>query len=168
MATAQKNKRNLVLTIEIPEDPATETVLTPANLRLAEITPSLYISSYKAVRDFSVLRHRGITHILNVSACKNLYEDAFTYCSLAMPDDNSAEIHQYIDMAVTFIADSISQGGKVLVHCFRGKSRAPTIACAYLMLQEKFSAGKAMKQIKLKQPHIRVNFGFMAQLNLLE
>ena len=157
------------LSLEIPEMEYTKPEPTPTNLTPSEITPSLYISSYKSAKNAQLLRNLGITHILNLSpGCQNLFTDEFTYCSLGIQDSPTQDISLLIVEALDFIEANIKLGGKILVHCLRGKSRAPTIACAYLMRQNKVPSECALKIVKKKQPHSNPNFGFISQLSEFE
>ena len=52
--------------------------------------------------------------------------------------------------------------GKVLVHCFSGRSWSATIVTAYLMLKRGYTAHEAVKILKLKR--IQPNSGFLQQM----
>jgi protein-tyrosine phosphatase len=65
---------------------------------------------------------------------------------------------------ITFINDSISSGGKVLVHCFAGVSRSATMVIAYMMQEHSMSYHSAMKFVKSKRAFINPNDGFRTQL----
>ena len=161
---------NKLLKIEIPDNQPDCSVPVPQNLPMVELTRSLWISSHRAAKDLSLLRAFGITHILNLASirhCPNLYLDEFTYCSVPLPDSPSVDLALYLPEAIEFISSAVQEGGKVLVHCLRGKSRAPTVACAYLVAMEMFSTDRALKVLKQKQPLADPNFGFISQLAVL-
>jgi dual specificity phosphatase 12 len=79
-----------------------------------------------------------------------------------MPDNNKIDILFFIYVALEFMDAAISGGGSVLVHCMRGCSRAPSIACAYLMWKE----GLTLQDFLTKNRHLDLspNFNFMCQL----
>ena len=71
-----------------------------------------------------------------------------------------------------FIGEAIARNGRVLIHCQQGKSRSPTVACAYLIWHHRLTVGVALEMIRKVQPGIDPNLGFVSQLqefsNLME
>ena len=159
-----------LLSIEVPDWVPERRVCVPKSLPIVGLTSSVFISSYHAAKDLEILRAVGITHILNLAParqCPNLYVDDFTYCAIPLPDNPCTDLAGYLPEAVEFIDSAVKEGGKVLVHCLRGKSRAPTIACAYLISILTFPTDKALKLLKKKQPFADPNFGFISQLKTI-
>lgn len=168
--TIPKRRRGPPPSLRLP----TITEALPHLLRrslLIPILPSLFISGYNTAKDFEALNTAGITHILNLvgeTKCPNLFLDKFTYSSLMLPDSPGVDILFFLYFAFEFISNAIENGGKVLVHCMRGTSRAPTIACAFIMHKENISLDEAFRRIKSLHPEADPNLGFICQLRSLD
>ena len=66
---------------------------------------------------------------------------------------------------VSFIEHSLENSRNVLVHCFMGVSRSPTMVAAFLMHTLKVDPSTAIKMIRERRPIINPNIGFLKQLN---
>jgi len=129
-----------------------------------QIIPNLYIGSFVVANDIETLRDNGITDIVNVSGLNNIYPKKFTYLKIDIEDDESVQICTYFSKCNRFIHDALLKGHKVLVHCFAGLSRGPTIIIAYLIRKRKYSYSDAFQLMKSTRPRIDINAGFQTQL----
>ena len=66
--------------------------------------------------------------------------------------------------AFGFIEEALTSGGKVLVHCFAGKSRSATICIAYLLKTSGMEYHAAFELVREARPIINPNPGFCIQL----
>ena len=172
MSVLQRRKRKVPTPLELPTTPiAAEGPSSPARLPIKEVTGGVFISGYSSAANKTALKKHRITHILNLvgdDKCPNLYPSSITYYTLRMRDSAHVQIIHFVQTAVEFIAEALRQGGRVLIHCAMGRSRAPTIASAYLMWAEKLSFETAFAQVQQVQPQVQPNLGFFAQLQRLE
>ena len=155
----------LVPTVSV-EAPAEE--LQP--LPMVEVLDSLFLSAYSAACDLGLLTSAGITHILNLtrtSRCPNKFEGQFQYCSLQMQDVPSTDILDMLAQAIAFIEQALQNQGRVLVHCYMGKSRAPTVVCGYLAWRFGLTASAAWEMVRKAQPDVDPNIGYFAQVQAL-
>src|SRR5690349_6388717 len=67
----------------------------------------------------------------------------------------------------SFIEEGINTNG-VLVHCYGGFSRSPTILIAYLMKKHNIGFGPAFERLKSIKPDLNPNEGFIEKLKLFE
>uniref|UniRef100_M4BBR3 protein-tyrosine-phosphatase n=1 Tax=Hyaloperonospora arabidopsidis (strain Emoy2) TaxID=559515 RepID=M4BBR3_HYAAE len=63
---------------------------------------------------------------------------------------------------------ALSFGGKVLVHCFMGRSRSATIILAYLITRHGFTLSDALRELRRARPQAQPNTGFHRELIALE
>ena len=139
----------------------------------SEIMNNIYISGYKFSCDYDFLIKNNFTSIINCAgSSKNFqqqkYND-FKYLTLDIKDDPGYEIINEIMLSIKFIEDcNNSKSGKLLIHCFEGISRGPTILASYLMWKNNLSRDQAIQFIKEKRPNIEINLGFLVQLDKWE
>ncbi|ETV82480.1 hypothetical protein H257_05104 [Aphanomyces astaci] len=134
----------------------------------AEVLRGLYIGSVGAGANWAALSELGITHILVVSeTVQPAFESSrrFEYFRVSIGDVCSARIVNFFDDSNAFIARGLV-GGKVLVHCFAGKSRSATLVIAYLIATHHMSYESALALVRQVRPQAQPNEGFAVQLNM--
>ena len=67
-----------------------------------------------------------------------------------------------------FINKCREKKGKVLVHCFAGKSRASTITLSYIMKEMQIDLKTSFEHLKAQRPIAQPNLGFLMQLKQFE
>ncbi|MCD7454310.1 Very-long-chain (3R)-3-hydroxyacyl-CoA dehydratase [Datura stramonium] len=129
------------------------------------ISGSLFIGGALAARSVYTLQHLGITHILCLCANEtgqsdSQFPDLFEYKNFSICDDEDSNISALFEEAHAFIDHVEEKGGKVLVHCFEGRSRSATVVLAYLMLRKKFTLLKAWNTLRRVHRRAQPNDGF--------
>lgn len=167
---SSKRRMRAPPSLKLPTVNAVEETRTSSSAHLMRVFSNLFISGYEVARDLSLLQSNGITHILNLAGelkCPNMHPNSFQYQTLTMPDNSRIDILFFIYVAIEFIMNSIQDGGKVLIHCVKGLSRAPTVTCGYLIIQEKLNEAQALALIRGLHPEADPNLGFLCQLQAL-
>ncbi|EXB76500.1 Dual specificity protein phosphatase 1 [Morus notabilis] len=141
--------------------------------RPSSITSSLFIGGTLAARSIFTLQHLGITHILclccnEIGQSDSQYPDLFEYRNFSISDCEDANIGSIFDEASDFIDHVEKIGGKVLVHCFEGRSRSATVVIAYLMLRKTFTLLEAWNTLKRVHRRAQPNDGFAKILSNLD
>ncbi|KAH0786987.1 Dual specificity phosphatase, catalytic domain containing protein [Histomonas meleagridis] len=134
-----------------------------------KITDNLYIGNENVANNLKLLKSIEITDIVSLN--ENEFSsrfDCFTYFRIKLGDFVFEEFNKDFWNGITFIKEAIQRGGKVLVHCRKGRSRSAALCIAYLMREQKMSFESAFKCIKEKRPSISVNQGFIQQLQAKE
>jgi dual specificity MAP kinase phosphatase len=131
---------------------------------IAEIIPNLFLgdSSVSANRD--ELQRRGIKRVINVSVDLPTPFEDIQYMRIPIHDNNNVSIKQYFQETFKFIDAGLKAGEGVLVHCFAGISRSPTIVFAYLMKRYEISYDRALLAVRSKRCIVDPNFSFCIQL----
>jgi len=83
-------------------------------------------------------------------------------------DTDASPLDQHFDAMNEYMSKAMEDGGVVLVHCFRGKSRSATAVIQYLMQVEAMSLKDALGAVKAARPVVQLNVGFRKQLMDLE
>ncbi|KAF7135075.1 hypothetical protein RHSIM_Rhsim08G0195900 [Rhododendron simsii] len=137
----------------------------------SSISGSLFIGGSLAARSVYTLQHLGITHILclcsnEIGQSDSQYPDLFEYRNFSINlygqicDDEDTNISNIFEEAHDFIDHVEQSGGKVLVHCFEGRSRSATVVLAYLMLRKKLTLSEAWNKLKRVHRRAQPNDGF--------
>lgn len=134
-----------------------------------EIVPGVFIGSELAAADIVSMRDLGVTHIvnMNVGSTPSMFPDEFKYCSVVLNDSVFETFDDAFFEAVKFVGHALEEGGAVLIHCRKGKSRSAALCTAFLMRYKKMRFADALGLVETKRPIVHVNQGFLAQLRSL-
>jgi len=146
---------------------------------MQEIVPGVYLGPYASAgkKKCDDLKSAGITHVLCVrqEVEKNFIRPnhegcccQFEYLVLALADSYLDTIIPKAREAKEFIDRCLRQGGKVLVHCNDGMSRAPSLVIAYLMETYCMDFKSALNHVQQKRFCVQPNDGFEQQLKEFE
>ncbi|KAL1084656.1 hypothetical protein V6Z11_D09G278600 [Gossypium hirsutum] len=129
------------------------------------ITSCLFIGGALAARSAYTLQHFGITHILclcsnEIGQADSQYHDLFKYKNFSIYDNEDSNISSIFEEVCDFIDHVEHTGGRVLVHCFEGKSRSATVVIAYLMLRKNLTLLEAWNSLKRAHRRAQPNDGF--------
>uniref|UniRef100_A0ACD5VN98 Uncharacterized protein n=1 Tax=Avena sativa TaxID=4498 RepID=A0ACD5VN98_AVESA len=133
--------------------------------RPSQITDCMYIGGALAARSTYTLQHLGITHVLCLCANEIGQSESqkpclFDYRNFSINDDENADISDVFQDASDFIDFVEHLHGKVLVHCFEGKSRSATVVLAYSMLRKNCTLAEAWNMLKKVHRRAHPNDGF--------
>lgn len=138
--------------------------------RPSSVTHYLFVGGALTARSLNTLQYLGITHILclcpnELGQSEAQYPELFEYRNFSIYDTDNANISSLFEDASDFIEKvENSKSGKILVHCFEGKSRSATVVLAYLMLRKHQTLLEAWNQLKRVHRRAQPNDGFMRTL----
>ncbi|XP_057520123.1 dual specificity protein phosphatase PHS1 [Amaranthus tricolor] len=137
------------------------------------VTNSLFISGALAARSIYTLQHLGITHVLclcsnELGQSDSQFPELFEYRNFSISDEEDSNISSIFTEACDFIDNVERASGKVLVHCFEGRSRSATTVLAYLMLRKKYTLLEAWNTLKKVHRRAQPNDGFAKILQDLD
>lgn len=144
----------------------------------SQITPNIFLGSYRDALCAEFLLKRGITRVLNITEECSIPEDLMRNkdkiktMQIPIKDRGDVMITKYFHECIKFIHDTVVSGEKILVHCFMGISRSATIVIAYLMrygfessfVENPVSYSDAINFVRGKKGDICPNFGFAVAL----
>ena len=132
----------------------------------SEILPFLFVSGEAVARDLSLLKAKGITHIINCAGieCRNHFESDFHYITIKLADNKTSRIDRYVYVLINEIESVRKNGGRVLIHCWQGVSRSTSIVVAYLMWKDNIDFENAKCLVRKVRNVTRPNMGFQCQL----
>jgi len=125
--------------------------------RYSIIDEHIWIGGQPRGAGFLKLVRSGITGVVNMRSEYHytLHEDLLNIHYLLLPtDDNEAPTIEHLHQGVEFIAEQVSSGGKVYIHCWEGLGRSATMAAAYFVSQGN-SIEEAWAYIKKRRSFVR-------------
>ena len=137
-----------------------------------EVTPGVYVGSVGAAKNVDGLRALGVTHVLCV--CNGMPaggfapRGTFVHRSIEIRDSVDADIAEHFETTREFIRDALARGGRVLVHCFQGRSRSVAVCAMFMMCERGMTLKEAMTAIRAVRPRAMPNSGFMRALEALD
>lgn len=139
---------------------------TPARI---PTTDFLYIGSIGSAYNSEKLLQCGITHILCLSEAIRLnFPEKFNYLRVPMVDQSDYNILNDLPVIFEFTERVKLEKGKLLVHCYQGKSRSSAICCAYLIKYYHLTLESALNIIREVRPIAAPNSGFIRSLQEFE
>jgi dual specificity phosphatase 12 len=144
---------------------------TNANLILesSNKTGALYLGNRFAANDEYFLTNNRITSILSVaSAFELLHEKVDSYKQVMADDEDDYDLTQHFKECFEFIDEQRHSNKNVLVHCMAGVSRSAAIVVGYLKYTSpEKDFDHIHSQVKKSRPCIKINRGFIQQLESL-
>ncbi len=134
------------------------------------IFENIYLSGCNIASDLEFLSKNSFTHVINCAKSSRNFTaknfENFIYLNLNIEDDPGYPILDAIRTFIDFIenTNALLPSRKILVHCFEGISRAPSLLAAYLIWKLQISKEAAIKIMKEKRSCVEINFGFLCQL----
>jgi len=129
-----------------------------------EIRPNLWLGNHKDAHDKTNDWNR-IVNVTNDVEC--VFPDVI-YHQIKIDDRGSQPLLSNMSDTITFIKEGLSNGDKVLVHCFGGVSRSAAIIIGYLMKVEKKKMMEVYNEVKDLRDIVSCNLDFMGQLMMYE
>ena len=77
-------------------------------------TTNIYLGGAGEAKDYALLKHLGITHVLNTAIqLPNFLEDHFIYYNVAIEDSEKVSIYKHLQGAAIFLEHVHAVGGRV-------------------------------------------------------
>ncbi|KAI9098271.1 protein-tyrosine phosphatase-like protein [Phlyctochytrium arcticum] len=139
---------------------------------MQEILPGLWLGPYQCSKDLETLKSRRITHILCIRdvnerhIMKIRFPEDFTYHVIEVSESPMQNLIPHFPEAKAFLDSVLAAGGKALVHCNSGISRAPAFVVAYLIMSQGWGYSQAYAFVQNKRFCINPNEGFKYQLKV--
>lgn len=131
---------------------------------MSHIANGIFVGSFEDAYDNSVISN--VTHILNV-AKEIMVTDriSHTYRKIAIDDDSHKEdIRTILKESIEFIDFALKSNGKILIHCWEGKSRSVCVCIAYLCVRQHMKFQDALNLMITKRPETDIFPLYLEQL----
>ena len=134
-----------------------------------EIVPGLWVGSAPSAVHVAALVSAGIDAVVDLRAeddsVRRQWPDFAAVHAIPLRDHGTPSLDE-LRAAATTVSDLVGEGRTVLVHCHAGVERAPTVACAALMVQG-WSLEDAYRRVIEHRPAAAPTDGQLASLRAL-
>ena len=128
---------------------------------LKTVSCGLFWAPDRTARDKTLLVKEGITHIVNCSPnLPNRFSKSFVYCRVRVAGGSKAPqntLFEEYSMAIGFVQNALSLGGKVLVTCANGHDCSACLLLAYLIQACDVPLATAFKLLKVHEPLLQLS-----------
>ncbi len=133
------------------------------------IIENIYLSNYKKAQDEEYLKNNDFTHIINCAPSSKNFTSVkfqeFQYLNIDIKDEPGYDLSSVIFNFIEFVErNNMKIGSRILVHCFEGISRGPSLIASYIMWKNKWSFEQSYEYVKSKRSCVDINIGFCVQL----
>jgi len=143
---------------------------------MQQITPGLYLGPYGAAGKSKLadLKQAGIDHLVCVrddlekNVIKSNFPDSFKSQVISLSESQSETLIPKVKLFFAFVEDCLSKGGKLLVYCVDGMSRAPALVIAYIMIKYGLTYKDALKHVQSKRFCVQPSLVLEVQLKEFE
>lgn len=151
------------ISTEAPSDPSPASG-TPY---LVEVVPNLFLGDSPTASNRPVLLQQQIAVVVNLCSerCASHVTQGLQVHEFSIPDNGNYEIIQHFDATSDLIHQALQQGLRVLVHCKKGLSRAPTIVIAFLIKHYHMDYQEALGLVQSRRPDINPLLNYVLDLN---
>lgn len=135
-----------------------------------KIIDGVYLGSYKTAMSLTTIQANKISHILcvgNEMENINKSNNQLSFMKLEVEDTEEENILFNFSNTFAFIEEGRTKSG-VLIHCYGGISRSPTITMAYLMKKFNYPFDEAYNKVLMLKSDINPNPGFLEKLQNFE
>lgn len=137
------------------------------NAELSQITDNIWLGNERDAKDYELLHGLGIKNVLNVTGnIPNYFEHemCMNYHRLTATDSHDQNLLQHFNAGSDFINEVCKRNEKVLVHCWAGVSRSPTIILSYFIRFKGLTVKEALGIVQCRRNIVAPNLNFMGQL----
>jgi predicted protein tyrosine phosphatase len=136
---------------------------------MSEIIPDkLFLGDINYTYDTEFLKEYNIKHIITIleseHKTKAMIDLHISHVSIKLNDSMFEPIYDVFDFTTNYIHNALKKNESVLVHCFAGISRSPTIVIAYLIKYHNLKFEEAFDFVRKQRIQICPNEGFIEAL----
>lgn len=139
----------------------------------------IYISDAPSAADTYLLERHNIKGMVTIRTSyailspiykriDQISEETMSKLHIHMDDVPSSNLIEHLNSITRFFNQCFEENRNVLIHCTAGRSRSVSFLIAYIMIVYKLSFEDAFLLVQEYRPEVRINPGFINQLQSLD